>query len=167
MGLASLWPAPIHTHGHCDHVHRLAGPDYELGAVRGLRPATVALAGVVAFSIALAHCRAVHCLRLRTVSIWPILPGGLGSSQDSGSTAGRLIRLAPSADQSWHLDLRGRVYRRHVSRSRSDPHRSVQLLAGDTVRLDLRRYTASIPAAVGIRFGHPGDDSRGNLGLPR
>src|ERR1700757_1424935 len=100
MGLASLWPAPIHTHGDRDHVHCLAGPNYELGAVRSLRPATVALAGVVAFSIALSHCRAVHSLRLRGVPIRPVLPGGLGSSQDSGSRAGRLIRLAPSADPS-------------------------------------------------------------------
>src|SRR6201987_6488756 len=161
MGLASLWPAPIHTHGDRDHVHRLAGPDYELGAVRSLRPATVALAGVVAFSIALSHCRAAHRLRLRDVSIRPVLPAGLGSSQDSGSTAGRLICLAPSADQSWPLDLRGRVHRRHVSRSLSDPHRSVQLLAGDPIRLDLRLYTASVPAAVGILLGHSGDDSCG------
>src|ERR1700758_685935 len=167
MGLASLWPAPIHTHGDCDHVHRLAGPDYELGAVRGLRPATVALAGVVAFSLDLSHYRAVRRLWLRDVSIRPALPGGLGSPQDSGSTPGRLIRVAPSADQSWPLDLRGGVHRRHVSRSRSDPHRSVQLFAGDPVRLDLHRYTASVPAPMGIFFGHAGDDSRGDIGLPR
>ena len=60
---------PVLLMGSGDHHHRLAGPDHELGAIRRVQPATVALSRIVAAGLALTHDRAVRRHRLRDVPI--------------------------------------------------------------------------------------------------
>ena len=63
---------------------RLAGPDHELVAIRGLQPDVVALAGILAPGHDVADRRTLHRVRVRDVLLRPVLPGDLDSPQDAG-----------------------------------------------------------------------------------
>ncbi len=75
--------------GPGDDADRVAGPDHELVAVRGVQPGVVALAGVLAPDHDVADRRTVHRVRIRDVLLRPVLPGDLDSSQDAGASAVR------------------------------------------------------------------------------
>ena len=82
-----------------DRVHRdrVDGPDHELGAVRGLQPVALALAGVVAAGFAVADRRAARRVRLRDVLSVAVLPRDVHPAPPATAATGRLVRLAPSA----------------------------------------------------------------------
>ena len=75
-----------------DRLHDLgvAGPDHELGALCGLQPPAVALAGDVALGVTVPNGRTVHRRRLRDVLPGALFPGDLGiaspAAQPSPST---------------------------------------------------------------------------------
>ena len=78
-----------------------------------------------------------------------------------------LVRVAASADLPGQPDPGDRLRVRHDSRGVAGPHRDVHLLAGHSVRHDLRRYDTPVPAAVGVAVGDVRDDSRRCADLSR
>src|SRR3954447_25165117 len=97
----------------------------------------------------------------------PVFPGHLDSAPDSGAPARRLVCAAPPVAQLGGIDLchRVRVRRRH--RDVPDPDRDLHLLAGDPVRLGLRRQAMAIRADLGVGAHHHGDDPGGCAAVPR
>ena len=95
---------PVPPDGARHDVARLAGPDHELGAVRGLQPAALALAGDLAARVAVADGRAVHRHRLRDLlhrcrssrRCWVL-------RRLQAPPARRLVRLAPPARSALSL----------------------------------------------------------------
>ena len=79
--------------GHADvlvhHADRVAGPDHELVAVRGLQPRPRPLAGVLAAGVVVADRRTIRGFRLRDVLLRPLLPGGLDPAQAAGQDTAR------------------------------------------------------------------------------
>ena len=98
-GMAATRCPPGAADGHRHDVDRLAGPDHELVAVRGLQPATVALARGLAAGVAVADGRTVPGHRVHHVLPRPVLPGHLDPAKAAGAQAGRLVRVASPADQ--------------------------------------------------------------------
>ena len=97
-GVAPPPGPPRAVDGHRHNIDRLAGPDHELVAIRGLQPATVALAGGLAAGVTVADGGAVLGDRVHHVLPGALLPGHLDLAQDSGPSPGRFVRLAPSTD---------------------------------------------------------------------
>ena len=62
---------------------------------------------------------------------------------------------------------RDRLRLRRDPRDLPRPHRALHLLAGDAVGLALRRDDVPVPADLGVRARHGGDDSRRRALLPR
>ncbi len=87
VGVAAIRSPPGAVDGHRLYVDRLAGPDHELVAVRGLQPATVALARGLAAGVAVADGRAVPGHRVHHVLPRPVLPGHLDPAKAAGSQA--------------------------------------------------------------------------------
>ena len=82
--LATKTRQPGAADGPGDDADRVAGPDHELVAVRGVQPDVVALAGILAPGHDVADRRTVHRVRVRDVLLRPVLPGDLDSSQVAG-----------------------------------------------------------------------------------
>ncbi len=98
-GMAAIRRPPGAVDGHRHDVDRLAGPDHELVAVRGLQPAALALAGGLAAGVTVAHGGTVPGDRVHHVLPRAVLPGHLDPAPDSGTPARRLVRVAPPTDQ--------------------------------------------------------------------
>ena len=144
VGMAQLWAAPLHPDGPGDHDHRLARPDDELGALRRVQPAAVALARVMAAGFALSDHRTIRRLRLCDVSVWTVLSGRLGAAQDSGpAAADAFVWRHPLISLGVLIFVFGFIIDM-ILRSRC-PHRAVHLLAGDPVRLDLCGHAYQFP----------------------
>ena len=77
--------------------------------VRGLQPAAVALAGVVAAGLVVADRRAARRVRLRDVLSLAVLSGDVHPAPVAAATAGRRVRLAASARQPGVAHLRDRL----------------------------------------------------------
>src|SRR4051812_23724101 len=78
---------------------RLAGPDHELVAVRGVQPDVVALAGILATDHDVADRRTLDRVRIRDLLLRPVLPGNLDSSQDAGEARSGSVRHPAPTDQ--------------------------------------------------------------------
>ncbi len=135
--------------------HRVAGPDHELGALRGVQPAAVALAGELAAGVDVAHGRALRRHRLRDV-----LPG-------AGSSIGiwilrRIQRRRPVDSFVWRHPLISLALLIYVvgfvydAVQEIDPgaNADVHLLAGDPVRFGVHRQALPVPAPLGIDARH-------------
>ena len=79
--------APGAVDGHRLHADRLAGPDHELVAVRGLQPTTVALARGLAAGVTVADGRTIPGHRVHHVLPRPVLPGHLDPAKAAGPQA--------------------------------------------------------------------------------
>ena len=77
--VASAARPPVRADGDRLDGDRLAGPDHELGAVRRVQPAALALARGLALGEAVADGGALHRHRLRDLLLRPVLPGHGGS----------------------------------------------------------------------------------------
>ena len=100
VGVAAECPgSPVLLMVIVTHADRVAGPDHELVALRGLQPAAVALAGGLAAGIDVADGRTLHRLRVRDVLLRPVLPGRSGSCASCRQRRPGLVRLAAPADQ--------------------------------------------------------------------
>ena len=86
-GVAPTRRAPRAVDGDRHDADRLAGPDHELVAVRGLQPGALALARRLAAGVALADGRAVPRHRVHHVLPRPLLPGRLDPAQAAGQAA--------------------------------------------------------------------------------
>ena len=101
---------PVH------HADRVAGPDHELVAVRGLQPRPHPLAGVLAAGVVVADRRTVRRVRLRDVLLRPVLPGGLDSAQAAGEVRAYGLRGATPAGQPGSAGPGDRLRLRRVAR---------------------------------------------------
>ena len=82
-------------------VDRVAGPDHELVAVRGLQPRPHPLAGVLAAGVVVADRRTVRGIRLRDVLFRPLLPGGLDRAQTAGQIRTRRLSCRATRWSAW------------------------------------------------------------------
>ena len=168
VGVASAPCPPLSPDGAGVDGDRLAGPDHELGAVRGLQPAALALARRLAAGEAVAHRRALHRDRIRDLLLHrPLRRVQLDPAPSPGARGRRLVRLAPPARQPGAAALRRRIRHGRVPGDLPRPHGAVHLLAGDPVGLGLRRDHLPVSADLGVRARHHGDDSRRHPLLPR
>ena len=138
---------------------RLAGPDHELGALRGLQPAALALARGLAAREAVADRRAVRRHRLRDLLLRrPVLPGDLDPAPPPGAaSADSFVWRHPLLSLALLVFVVGFVFDA-ILEIFSRPRRAVHLLAGHTVGLALRRNDVPVPADLGVRARHRGDD---------
>jgi hypothetical protein len=166
-GMATAPPPPGPAHGHRHDGARLAGPDHELGALRGVQPPALALARDVAAGLALADRRAVHRDRLRHLLHGALLPGHLDPAAHPGASAAGVLRIAAPLCRLGGPDPRHRLRVRCVPRDLPGSHAAVRLLAGGPVRLDRLRRVAPVPADLGVVACHVGDDRCGSPALPR
>ena len=166
-GLAPPPPPPDPADGAGPHPARLAGPDHELGPVRGVQPAALALARDVGIGVALADRRAVHRDRVRHLLLGAVLPRGVAVAPPPGPPIGGRVRLAASARQSLAADPRHRVRVRRHAGDVPRPHPAVHLLPGGPLRIHRRGEVVPVPADLGVGAGHAGDDPRRSPALPR
>ncbi len=143
--LAAVSEAPVHPDDDRDHHDRVARPDHELGAVRGLQPAALALAGDWPLVSLVAHGRTVHRVRLRDVLLRCRSSRRCGSCERPGATAGRLVRVAPSAHQPGGAHLRGRLRLRRGPGDLCVRGAAVHLLAGHPVRIGFAGKSYQFP----------------------
>ena len=146
---------------------RLDGPDHELGALRGLQPAAVALARVVAAGFVVADRRAARRVRLCDVLSLAVLSGDVPPAPVAADAAGRLVRLAASARQHGVAHLRDRLRLRRGAGDLLDPRRAVHLFAGHPVRVGVRGQALSVPVDLGVGARDRGDDPGRRAAVPR
>ncbi len=124
-------PADGHRHDRAG----LAGPDHELGAVRGLQPAALALARDLAARVPVAHRRAVPRDRVRHLLHGAVLPGGVDPAPPPGAPPARVVREPPPARHPGRAGPRHRLRVRRRARDVPRPHAALHLLAGRPVRV--------------------------------
>ena len=138
--------------GH--HDHRLARPDHELGAIRGVQPAAVALAGVLAAGFALADDRALRRHRLCDVSARPVLPGDLDPAKiQARRPVDSFVWRHPLISLGVLILVFGFIIDMilEVTLVRTGMYIYSQVIPFGSIFVGTR---APVPAAVGIRVGH-------------
>ena len=151
-----------------DHHDRVAGPDHELGAVRGVQPAALALARERGHwcrcrrRSSRSSCSATR----RSTSCRSSRRCGSCAACRRGDRSTSFVWRHP-LDQPGGADLRDRLrVSTRCSRS-SVSHAAVHLLAGHPVRVGVRGQVVPVPAAVGVVARDAGDDPGGRARVPR
>ena len=157
--------------GHADvpvyDAHRLAGPDHELGAVRGVQPGAAALAGALALVSLSPTVEPFIVFGYVMFYFGPYFPAiwilrKLQAKQAREAFVSRHPLVSLGGACAGHRVRLGRVPRDHPG-----PDRHVHLLAGDSVGFGVRRKHLPVPADLGVVRGHVRDGSGGHPVLPR